>query len=222
MLFPLFAILKTAARSSTPLWLRWYRFRLMQPWVFRSHPHSASRFLYVGDRNYYSSTFMRKPSTMKKHVRQFPLLFLLLLALAGCQSAPHEHAEAGPNMDSVRTLIAAMADEYAAAENARDAERLSRYYAEDAIIMPSGKPAVVGREQIKAALQADMDSSQAGSKISFANTGLWAQGNLIVETGTSTWTDSAGAVIFTGKYMTVYEKRDGKYIAIRDIWNEDK
>jgi hypothetical protein len=67
-----------------------------------------------------------------------------------------------------------------------------------------------------------MDSTKAGSQVTFMNTGLWAQGNIVVETGTSTWTDSTGATLFTGKYMTLYEKRDGKYIAIRDIWNEDK
>ena len=159
---------------------------------------------------------------MRKHslpITMFAIAFLLFVA---CNNKPCPPAEAGPNMDSIRALIGAMEQEYAAAENAKDAERLYKYYADDAIVMPNGKTAWVGHEQIKAGLQADMDSMKAGTKVSFMNTGLWAQGNIVVETGATTWTDSTGATVNTGKYMTLYEKRNGKYIAIRDIWNDDK
>jgi len=33
--------------------------------------------------------------------------------------------------------------------------------------------------------------------------------------------DAAGKVTATGKYMAVWEKRDGKWLCIRDIGNED-
>ncbi len=33
--------------------------------------------------------------------------------------------------------------------------------------------------------------------------------------------DASGKVIRTGKYMAIWEKRDGKYICIRDIYNDD-
>ena len=34
-------------------------------------------------------------------------------------------------------------------------------------------------------------------------------------------TDATGKVTYTGKYMAIWEKRDGKYICLRDISNDD-
>jgi len=35
------------------------------------------------------------------------------------------------------------------------------------------------------------------------------------------WKDASGKEISTGKYMAVWEKRNGKYICVRDISNND-
>jgi ketosteroid isomerase-like protein len=43
----------------------------------------------------------------------------------------------------------------------------------------------------------------------------------VTEIGTAISKDASGKVIRTGKYMAVWEKRDGKYICIRDIYNSD-
>jgi len=37
----------------------------------------------------------------------------------------------------------------------------------------------------------------------------------------STIKDAAGKVISSGKYMAVWEKRNGKFICVRDIYNDD-
>jgi len=34
-------------------------------------------------------------------------------------------------------------------------------------------------------------------------------------------TDKSGATVDTGKYVTVYAKKDGKWMIVRDIWNTD-
>ena len=46
--------------------------------------------------------------------------------------------------------------------------------------------------------------------------------NYATETGKITRKDSTGKIISTGKYMAIWEKRDGKWICIRDIGNDDE
>jgi ketosteroid isomerase-like protein len=46
-------------------------------------------------------------------------------------------------------------------------------------------------------------------------------GDLAWEWNTFSVTDKAGATVDTGKYVTVYGRRDGKWRIIRDIWNSD-
>lgn len=45
--------------------------------------------------------------------------------------------------------------------------------------------------------------------------------DLQVKAGTYTVTDASGAVVDAGKYIGVFEKRDGKWRYIRDTWNSD-
>ncbi len=45
--------------------------------------------------------------------------------------------------------------------------------------------------------------------------------NQVTEVGKSTIKDATGKVTYTGKYMAIWEKRDGKYVCVRDIFNDD-
>lgn len=132
----------------------------------------------------------------------------------------HEHA-AEINLDSVKAQIATLEAAYAVAENANDVDGVAAYYASDAESLADGEPTRVGMDAIKAGIKKDMEMDTSGSTISFATTGVWAAGKYATETGTSTVTSKDGKVVSTGKYMTLFELRDGKYIAIRDMWNSD-
>ncbi len=132
----------------------------------------------------------------------------------------HEHA-AAINMDSVTAQITAMENAYAVASNARDVDGVAAYYAADAQSLASNEPTRVGIDAIKAGIKKDMENDSTGNTISFVVTGIWADGKYATETGTSTVKDKDGNVTHNGKYMTLWELRDGKYIAIRDIWNSD-
>ena len=124
------------------------------------------------------------------------------------------------DMDQVKAEIQALEDGYAKAQNADDADAVVAYYAVDAANMPDNKPIVSGKDNILARITAEMAADTSGSTTVFKVLDVWAAGNLAVETGTSTSTDKAGKVS-TGKYISVFEKRDGKYICVRDIWNSD-
>ena len=124
-------------------------------------------------------------------------------------------------MDSVKMQITEIENAYAVASNDRDVDGVAAYYANDAESLADNEPTRVGMDAIKAGIKKDMDMDTTGATISFNVTGVWACGDYATETGTSTVKDKDGNVIRTGKYMTLFEKRNGKYVAIRDIWNSD-
>jgi ketosteroid isomerase-like protein len=125
-------------------------------------------------------------------------------------------------MESVKTEITAMETAFTEASNAKDVEALMAYYADDAQSMPPNKPTLVGKDAIKADVMGEMASDSLKTTTStMAVTDVWAAGDMAVETGTWTVTDEGGEVVNKGKYMSLFEKRDGKYVCIRDIWNTD-
>ncbi len=158
-------------------------------------------------------------------MNQRKLFWLLLAALpfffTACESNEAGEHENAINQDSVKVHIQAMENAYAVAENAKDADGVAVYYANDAQSMANDEPTRVGMDAIKAGIKKDMATDTLGNTISFVTTGVWAAGNYATETGTSISKDKSGNVVHTGKYITLFELRDGKYVAIRDMWNRD-
>jgi len=138
-----------------------------------------------------------------------------------CAPAATTEKAAEINMDSVKTQIMELEAAYGVASNAKNVDGVAVYYAADAESMADNEPTRVGMDAIKAGIKKEMETDTTGGTVSFATTGVWAAGNYATETGTSTVKDKDGNVIHSGKYMTLFELRDGKYVAIRDIWNTD-
>ena len=153
-----------------------------------------------------------------KNLSLITCLAVTLLFFYSCTTPP---AAPTVDMESVKAEITAMESAYAKASNAKDVDGVLVYYADDAQSMAPNKATLVGKDAIKADLLEDMASDTLNTTISFAVTDLWAAGNIAIETGTSTSTNEAGEVVRTGKYMSVFEKRDGKYVCIRDVFNTD-
>lgn len=149
------------------------------------------------------------------------LLASTLFMFNACAPAEtHEHATE-INQDSVKAQIQAMENAFAVASNAKNVDGVAVYYAADAESLADHEPTRVGMDAIKAGIAKDMAADTSGSTVSFVTTGVWAAGKYATETGTSTRKDKEGKVTYTGKYMTLFELRDGKYVAIRDMWNDD-
>lgn len=155
------------------------------------------------------------------------IVFCLLLAgasclMTSCQAPAASEPAAAINVDSVKAMIQALEVDYANASNAKDVAGVLKYYAADAEIYSAEDGTQVGLDAIKAILEKDMAADTSGHTVSFTVTGVWASGNMAVETGTSTTSAKDGSVVHTGKYMVLYELRDGKYIAIREMNMRDK
>lgn len=149
------------------------------------------------------------------------------LLVTGC-GAPAEKATvvveqvaAKPDMAAVKAEIQALESNWAAADNARDANAVAAFYADDAWSMSNDKPTLVGKAAILAEITEGFAKKAAGTTVTYEVQDVFGNDMQVTEVGKSTTTDTSGKVISTGKYMAVWEKRDGKYVCIRDIYNND-
>ena len=80
----------------------------------------------------------------------------------------------------------------------------------------------MGKEAIIEFLKSDETSNP--NKISFKTNEVFpsSDGNQVVEIGYFKVTDSANTPINTGNYMVLFEKRDGKYVSVRDMSASDR
>lgn len=102
---------------------------------------------------------------------------------------------------------------------AHDLDALLEYYADDAISLANDAPMMVGKAAIGEYYKNDVMGD--GKIHAYQTIDVFAEGNIVVETGKSTNTDAAGKVS-TGKYMALYEKRNGHYVCIREMYNNDQ
>ena len=129
--------------------------------------------------------------------------------------------EVKPDMATVKAEIQALESSWSAADNARDANAVAAFYADDAWSLSNDKPTLVGKAAILADITEGLAKKAVGSNVSYEVQDVFVSETHVTEVGKSTVKDASGNVIPTGKYMAVWEKRDGKYICIRDIYNND-
>jgi uncharacterized protein (TIGR02246 family) len=129
--------------------------------------------------------------------------------------------EVKPDMAAIKSEIQVLESAWAAADNARDANAVAAFYADDAWSMSNDKPTLVGKAAILEDIQVNLAKRVAGATVAYEVLEVYGDENFVTEVGKSTTKDAAGKVISTGKYMAVWEKRDGKFICIRDIYNND-
>ena len=126
-----------------------------------------------------------------------------------------------PDLASIKAEIQAQENAWAAADNARDAKALATFYSDDAVTLSNNKPMISGKDAILKDIEANLVKRAKGATVSYDVMDVFACDNIATETGKITLKDSTGKVTYTGKYMAVWEKRDGKYVCIRDISNDD-
>jgi len=154
-----------------------------------------------------------------KKTSKFSFLFavsvaaILLLTLS-CQPAK-------PDLAQIRTEIQALENGYADGLNSKDANAVVVYYADDAVSMPNDQPVVYGHDALIKMIQQDIANDTMNTVVSFETVDVFAAGELVTETGKAIYKDTDGNVVKTSKYMSLFEKRNGKYVCIRDIYNQD-
>lgn len=154
-------------------------------------------------------------------------IFVVFAALTmGCnttETKPRAAAEAAaaPDMGKVKTEIQRLETAFAAAYNAGDAKGIVAFYAADAVTMSNNQPMITGSEAILKDIEAGMAKRVKSETIAYDVLDVFGDENTATEVGKTTRKDSTGKVTYTGKYMAIWAKRDGKYVCIRDISNDD-
>lgn len=140
-----------------------------------------------------------------------------LLALAGCKPAVQDTAA---EIAAIQAVNKAWGENY----NGGNAGAIADLYAEDAVLMPPDVPAASGHEAILTFLTADVAASQAAGvtfHVSSDAEAIHLSGDMAWQDGTFTVTDASGATVAAGKYLSVLQKKDGKWHLVRDTWNSD-
>ena len=109
------------------------------------------------------------------------------------------------------------------AYTAGDVNSLVALYTEDAVVSPPGGTAARGSNAIRELYMKETAASNAAGIILHAgpSTDVGVSSDLGWEWGTFTVTDKSGATVDAGKYVSVFGRKDGKWLIIRDIWNSD-
>lgn len=148
---------------------------------------------------------------------QFAVLFVLSAFLFSSCSAPETEATT-LDMDKAKAQIQAMEDAFAAAEKAKDADGVVAYYTDDAISYGRNKEPLSGKEAIKKQIADDLATDTAGSTNVYKVVDLFGEGNTLVEIGSWTRINAAGAEVDKGHFMSYFKKQaDGNYKCVRDM-----
>lgn len=127
-----------------------------------------------------------------------------------------------PDMTKVKAEIQALENEWAVASNKRNVAGILAFYADDAVTMPANKPIVAGKAAIEKDIKADFEKRKPDAgDVAFETTEVFGDDKLVTEIGKTTLKDAKGKVTYTGKYVAIWEKRNGKWLDIRDISNDD-
>ena len=141
--------------------------------------------------------------------------WLAVLALTGMVSASQAVT---PDETAIRNQTLAWEKAY----NAGDAKGVIALYADDALLLPPGAPAARGTAAITMYFNKDVAGSKAADVVLVIdpNTDVGVSGDMGWESGTYKVT-LKGAVVETGKSLSVSRKTDGKWLYIHDAWNSD-
>jgi uncharacterized protein (TIGR02246 family) len=146
----------------------------------------------------------------------FSGMLMLLAVHCNQQSTPDTTAA---DIETIKGINPTLFKSY----NSGDVNAIVALYAEDAILSPPGAPPARGHSEIREFLTKDIEASKTAGITLNGNstTDVGVCETLGWEWGTFTVNDGSGAAVDQGKYITVYGKKDGKWLIIRDIWNSD-
>jgi ketosteroid isomerase-like protein len=159
---------------------------------------------------------------MKTKLIEATILSFAISLLIACNPQKNEPITTVIDKEQIKKEIQAKENEFAALYNTGEFKNIG-YYAEDATVFAQNKTPLVGKESIVTYLKTGIESSSKGNKISFTTNDVFVSndGNQVVEIGYFTLVDSANVGINTGNYMILFEKRDGKYVSVREMSASD-
>lgn len=160
---------------------------------------------------------------MKNKTLMGGLLVVILTLSMACNQKKEETA-AAPEVDKeqIKTEIQAIENVFADVYNTGNVDAVT-YYADDATSYFDGKSPLVGKEAIHQSMKEELANFAKGDKISFETKEVYVanNGDHVMEIGAYKFVDSTGTKLRSGNYFSLFEKRNGKYLCIRDMGNSE-
>jgi ketosteroid isomerase-like protein len=158
---------------------------------------------------------------MKNKVIQGLALSFVMSLIIACNAKKAETA-AVIDKEQIKKEIQAKEDEFASLYNAGEMKNIG-YYADDATSFAQNRAPLVGKTAIIDYLKANIDSLDKDNKITFTTKEVFvsSDGKMVVEIGYFKLVGAESKLVNSGNYMSLFEKRDGKYFTVRDMSASD-
>lgn len=155
---------------------------------------------------------------MKHNIAKGLFITSLIVLMSACNTKKEETTAVVIDKEQIKKEIQAKEDLFAETYNAGEKKEIG-YYADDAISFAQNRAPLVGRDAIVEFLIDELDSKDNSNKISFITNEVFVSndGVQVVEIGFYKVIDSTNTIINSGNYMSLFEKRDGKYVSVRDM-----
>lgn len=152
-------------------------------------------------------------------LKAFVLLSLSVL-IGACNANKEQSASEEIDKEQIKKEIQARENKFAEIYNSGELKNIG-YYADDAVTFYQNMAPLKSREERLAFLQSDLTGNT--NKISFTTNEIFASkdGDQVLEIGYYEVVDSTNTPINTGNYMSLFEKRDGQYVCLRDMSASD-
>ncbi|RZJ65378.1 MAG: nuclear transport factor 2 family protein [Flavobacterium sp.] len=151
------------------------------------------------------------------------LLSAPAMMLLACEK-PIERSELGESeISEIKTEIQEIEDRYAIAVNSKNVDSIMTYYADDAISYDSNAKPLHGKEEIRESMEdlAKGFPKRAGIKYTITEIIPSSDGQQVIEIGHYKISDPKGINYGTGNFFSIFHKRNGKYVCIRDMQTPD-
>src|SRR6188768_3482094 len=157
---------------------------------------------------------------MKKEIVKGVLLSGILTLMISCNSNQEETKTAAIDKEQIKKEIQAKEDGFAELYNSGQLKDIG-YYADDAVTFFQNRPPLIGKEAIVDFYKSAISSTS--NRISFTSKDIFISndGNQVVEIGYFKVVDSTNTSINSGNYFSLFEKRNGKYVCVRDMSASD-
>ena len=157
---------------------------------------------------------------MKKDILKMGLLSGILMLMISCNSKQETATTTAVDKEQIKKEIQAKEDAFAELYNTGELKNIG-YYADDATTFFPNRPPLVGKDAIVEFYKSAITS--VTDKISFTSKDIFISndGNQVVEIGYFKVVDSTNNPVNSGNYMSLFEKRDGKYVCVRDMSASD-
>lgn len=148
------------------------------------------------------------------------VLGCLFLLMTSCNTNEKESTSVLIDKEQIKKDIQDRENQFAEIYNSGELKKIG-YYADDAVTFFQNMAPVRSREERLEFLKTDLPSNN--NKISFTTIEVFPSkdGEQVLEIGYYTVVDSTNTAINTGNYMSLFEKRDGQYVCLRDMSASD-